>query len=120
MIRFAWDDTLPVSTRVESLLRDAELFESWLEDWGPGMIVGYARSDASCPLARFLSELVGAEVEVGVQGAYTEGGRVSLPGWAERFVAAVDGTAPQMPPSPVTADEARRYLGVALSQLPQG
>lgn len=113
MVTFVWDDALPVSARIENLL-DAELFRGWLDDWAPTAVVGYARSDARCPLACFLTELVGAEVEVGAQRAYVDAGHISLPRWAERFVALVDGTAPQMPPAPITAEEARQYLEVAL------
>lgn len=109
-----WIETLPLSDRVDSLLRDPELFEDWLDSWGPGAVVGYSRSDATCPLAHFLREFTGDEICVTYQGVYGDKLVTYLPRWAKRFVAEMDNSAPDMPPLPVTAAEARRFLEIAL------
>lgn len=116
-----WSATLSVSDRVNSLLRNPELFEGWLEGRESTAVVGYARSGESCPLARFIWESTGEKLFVADRGVYYDyDAKVAdvvvadLPRWAQRFVALLYDAAPDTPTSPVTADEARRVLGVAL------
>lgn len=109
------NDTLPVPERVENLLRDEELFRGWLEAREPGAVVGYARSDTSCPLTRFLREFTGDnEICVTYRGVDAHRRVTELPRWAWRFIDEIELAEPDMPPLPVTAAEARRALEIAL------
>lgn len=111
----AGSETLPLLDQIDLLLRDAQPFRDWLESQEPSAVVGYAHSEPCCPLARFLSEQVGAEVEVGILRAYVGGGHIPLPLWAKCFVALLEGNAAaDMPSPPVTAAEAGWHLWVAL------
>ncbi len=93
-------------------------FRRWLfaHRWEP---VGYAGNNANCPLARYLSERRGQNVEVDRWAAVIGGGvQVALPAWAGDFVIGVDRTRDGLDDSawdvPLTGCEALMVLDFTL------
>lgn len=99
---------------------DAQAFEAWLVAKGQ-QVVGCAASSTGCPLALFLTEVLGGQWAVSTQ-MYHETARCWagwLPTWAVKFVAVLDmwGGAPERADRCVSGEQARVALAYALADV---
>jgi hypothetical protein len=92
---------------------DREQFRAWLLSQAAGAEVGKVEDGCSCPMARWIAEMVGQKVEVSGIGWWLEDGVLqALPWWAVGFVFWVDGDAECIRRGAVTRERAL----LALSQ----